>query len=204
MATDVYTLRITYQGLESKIWRDLEISGNEYLDRLGYAVLATFDTMAYHLFQFDLKGEQFQLPHDEFTDEDLDMGAFRLRQLKLSVGDTFSMEYDFGTPQTFAFTVTGIRPLEKGKGKAYPRIVAGAGWGILDDVYVDELADLINQIERNGKTDEDIYYKNRPLPWNFHPYNMKIDNCLLKHHIEMIEEGYAPFWDEFYVDDDDE
>ena len=51
MATQVYTFHITYEGLEDKIWRKVAVSSNYQLNKLGYVVLATFDTMAYHLFE---------------------------------------------------------------------------------------------------------------------------------------------------------
>ena len=52
MATKVYTFHITYEGLEEKIWRKVEVSSNYRLNQLGYMVLAAFDTLAYHLFEF--------------------------------------------------------------------------------------------------------------------------------------------------------
>ncbi len=196
MATDIYTLHVAYAGLEDRIWRDIDVSGNYPLNYLGYAVLATFDTMAYHLFEFNIYDVEHQIPHEEFTEDDFDMAQFKLRDFQFKVGDTFTMDYDFGTTQTFLFTITAIRPLEKGKGRAYPKIVAGEGYGIIDDVYVDDLAELISQIDKNGKTDEQLYYKERRFPWDFRPYDMELDNALLKGEIELIEEGYAPFWDE--------
>ncbi len=199
MITNIYKLHIEYEGLERKIWRDMEVSGNYLLNRLGYAVLATFDTMAYHLFDFTINGEKYILPSEEFDEEnDFDMAWFKLYQFKFNVGDRFTMDYDYGTTQTFIFTVTEIRPLEKGKGKAYPKITAGEGCGIIDDMASDELAELISQIEQNGKTDEEWYYQDRPFPWDFRSYNMKTDNALLKGEIDMIENGYDPFWEEYY------
>ena len=47
---DVYTIMVTYEGCENRIWRELQISSNALLSQLGYTVLAAFDTMAYHLF----------------------------------------------------------------------------------------------------------------------------------------------------------
>ncbi len=52
MSIKVYTFQISYEGLEDKIWRKAEVSSNARLDQLGYTVLASFDTMAYHLFEF--------------------------------------------------------------------------------------------------------------------------------------------------------
>ncbi len=62
----------------------------------------------------------------------------------------------------------------------------------------DELSELIMQIEKNGKTDEEIYYNDRTFPWDFRPYNMKDDNILLKGRIDLIEDGYYPFWEKYY------
>ncbi len=199
MTTNIYKLHIEYEGLEKKIWRDMEVSSNYFLNRLGYAVLATFDTMAYHLFDFTINGKKYILPSEEFDEEnDFDMAWFKLYQFKFNVGDRFTMDYDYGTTQTFIFTVTEIRPLEKGGGRAYPKIIAGEGCGIIDDMASDELAELISQIEKNGKTDEEWYYQDRPFPWDFRPYDIKTDNALLKGEIDRIEDGYYPFWEEYY------
>lgn len=46
----VITLKITYADCDNRIWREAQISDNSYLNKLGYMVLATFDTLAYHLF----------------------------------------------------------------------------------------------------------------------------------------------------------
>ena len=45
MATNVYTFHVTYEGLEDKIWRDIEVSSNYRLAQLGYAVLAAFGAL---------------------------------------------------------------------------------------------------------------------------------------------------------------
>lgn len=51
MATQVYTFKITYADCDNRIWRTAAVSSNYTLAELGYMVLATFDTMAYHLFE---------------------------------------------------------------------------------------------------------------------------------------------------------
>ena len=72
----------------------------------------------------------------------------------------------------------------------------GAGCGIIDDMPSWYLAELIEQIDRNGKTDEPIYYQERTAPWDYRTFNLKIINYLLKYYIDKYEAGYAPFWGE--------
>ena len=122
------------------------------------------------------------------------MADFRLHQLGLKLGDRIRMEYDFGTTQTFWLELTGIEDMKRGWGRRYPYVLDGAGRGIIDYVSVEDLAKLIEQIDHNGKTDEPIYYQERMMPWDYRWFDLDCMNGLLKGEIELIEEGYAPFW----------
>ena len=194
MATKVYTFHITYEGLEEKIWRKVEVSSNYRLDQLGYMVLAAFDTMAYHLFEFYYDDDRFEIPNEDATFEQIDMADFKLHQLKLKLGDRIRMEYDFGTTQTFWLELVEIADMKRGWGRRYPYVLDGAGRGIIDDMSCAELSELVAQIDRNGKTDEPIYYQERMMPWDYRWFDLDCMNSLLKGEIELIEEGYAPFW----------
>ena len=194
MATKVYTFHITYEGLEEKIWRKVEVSSNYRLDQLGYLVLAAFDTMAYHLFELYYDDGRFEIPNEDAPFEQIDMADFKLHQLKLKLGDRIRMEYDFGTTQTFWLELVEIADMKRGCGRRYPYILDGAGRGIIDDMSREELSELVAQIDRNGKTDEPIYYQERMMPWDYRWFDLDCMNSLLKGEIELIEEGYAPFW----------
>lgn len=194
MATKVYTFHITYEGLEEKIWRKVEVSSNYRLDQLGYMVLAAFDTLAYHLFEFYYDDDRFEIPNEDAPFEQIDMADFKLHQLKLKLGDRIRMEYDFGTTQTFWLELVEIADMKRGWGRRYPYVLDGAGRGIIDDMSCEELSELVAQIDRNGKTDEPIYYQERMMPWDYRWFNLDCMNSLLKGEIELIEEGYAPFW----------
>lgn len=194
MATKVYTFHITYEGLENHIWRKIAVSSNCRLDQLGYAVLAAFDTMAYHLFEFCYKDERFEIPNEDALDEQIDMAAFKLQQLELKIGSRIRMDYDFGTTQTFWIELIDIKDMLRGQGRKYPYIIDGAGCGIIDDMSADELYELIKQIDTEGKTNEPIYYNERRVPWDYRHFDLECTNALLKGEIEMIEDGYAPFW----------
>ena len=194
MATKVYTFHITYEGLEEKLWRKVEVSFNYRLDQLGYMVLAAFDTMAYHLFELYYDDDRFEIPNEDATFEQVDMADFKLHQLKLKLGDRIRMDYDFGTTQTFWLELIEIADMKRGWGRRYPYVLDGAGLGIIDDMSCEELSELVVQIDRNGKTDEPIYYQERMMPWDYRWFDLGCMNSLLKGEIELIEEGYAPFW----------
>ena len=195
MATKVYTFHITYEGLEEKIWRKVEVSSNYRLDQLGYMVLAAFDTLAYHLFEFYYDDDRFEIPNEDAPFEQIDMADFKLHQLKLKLGDRIRMEYDFGTTQTFWLELVEIADMKRGWGRRYPYVLDGAGRGIIDDMSCAELSELVAQIGRNGKTDDPIYYQERMMPWDYRWFDLDCMNGLLKGEIELIEEGYAPFWE---------
>ena len=194
MATKVYTFHITYEGLEEKIWRKVEVSSNYRLDQLGYMVLAAFDTLAYHLFEFYYDDDRFEIPNEDAPFEQIDMANFKLHQLDLKLDDRIRMDYDFGTTQTFWLELIEIADMKRGWGRRYPYVLDGAGRGIIDDMSCEELSELVAQIDRNGKTDEPIYYQERMMPWDYRWFDLDCMNSLLKGEIELIEEGYAPFW----------
>ncbi len=197
MTAQVYTFLITYEGLEDKIWRKAQVSSNYWLNDLGYMVLAAFDTLAYHLFEFEFNGRSYQLPEDGLEPEDgLDLFCFKLYQLKMKPGDRIRMIYDFGCDQVFWLELLSVEPMGKGQGTRYPRLADGAGCGILDDVPVDETRKLVAQIDQNGCTDEPIYYRERTFPWDYRRFDLKITNKLLKGEIELIADGYEEDFDD--------
>ncbi len=145
--TNVYTLIFKYIGCEDKIWREAQISSNAHLCDLGYMILATFDTMAYHLFNISYIGVTFELTSDEKKiPKDKCVFFVKLSELNLQIGDKMTMIYDFGCDQEFEIEVTDIQPMCRGQGRAYPKIIAGEGRGIIDDMSADDLAELIQQI----------------------------------------------------------
>lgn len=191
---DIYTFRVVYEGCENRIWRELQISSNAPLSKLGYTVLATFDTMAYHLFSISYDGDSYELP-DEDTEISENECLFRVKlsDLDLHIGSKMEMVYDFGCEQEFSMEVTDVQPMKRGAGRAYPKITAGAGLGIIDDMPSDELLALIQDIDKNGSSS--FYYEaKRPeIVWDYRKYDMELDNLLLKGEIEEIADGYSAF-----------
>ena len=191
---NIYTIKVIYDGCEDRIWRELQISSNAPLSHLGYTVLATFDTMAYHLFSISHDGDSYELP-----DEDMEilenecLFCVKLSDLELQVGSRLEMIYDFGCEQVFSMEVTDIQPMKKGAGRAYPKITAGAGCGIIDDMPADELLAVMKDTDKNGSS-QFCYEAKRPeVVWDYRQYDIQLDNLLLKGEIERIADGYSAF-----------
>ena len=158
-------------------------------------ILATFDTMAYHLFNITYKGVTYELPSDEEEiPEDKCVFFVKLSELNLKIGDKLTMIYDFGCEQEFEIEVTDIQPMGRGQGRSYPKIIIGEGRGIIDDMSADDLAELIQQIDKTGSSGiqyagDGIIFDNMP-DWDYRNYSIEFDNCLLKGTIARIAEGY--------------
>lgn len=206
MATQLYSFKITYTGCEDKIWRIAAVSSNYTLAKLGYLVLASFETMAYHLFEMKYENTTYFLKEEEYEDmpcranETFDLlGGAKIGKLGLRKGDVIEMTYDMGCCQEFEITLLEICDMPKGSGRVYPIIFDGAGRGIVDDMPSDELAEAIEKIDRDGHSE--IYYSNTGSidapEWDYRDYSIEFDNTLLKGTIELIRDGYEQYMDEY-------
>lgn len=202
MAVQIYTFKITYADCDNKIWRIAAVSSNYTLAKLGYMILASFDTMAYHLFEMKFKGTTYFLTEEDFEDlpnydnERYDLfGVHKIGTLGLNVGDTIQMTYDLGCCQVFNIELLEINDMLKGHGTSYPKILDGAGRGIVDDMPAFELLEAIRKTDENGHSE--IYYSsscsdNAP-EWDYRNYRVDWDNTLLKGIIDRIRDGYENY-----------
>lgn len=78
MAVQVYTFKVTYKHCEGKIWRIFDVSSNSDLALLGYMILASFDTMAYHLFSIECNNTIYETAIENYGEYPL------LQETKLS------------------------------------------------------------------------------------------------------------------------
>ncbi len=202
MAVQIYTFKITYADCDNKIWRIAAISSNYTLAKLGYMILASFDTMAYHLFEMKFKGTTYFLTDEDFEDlpnydnERYDLlGAYKIGMLGLNVGDTIEMTYDLGCCQVFDIELMEIADMPRGHGTAYPKILDGAGRGIVDDMSASELLEAIRKTDEDGHSE--IYYSsdgfNDVPEWDYRNYRVDWDNALLKGIIDRIRDGYENY-----------
>jgi hypothetical protein len=101
---DVYKFKVKLSELENAIWRDIEITSVSSIAKLGYVILAAFESTASHLFNIRFDGKRYEIifAEDDFGDEPvIDPIRTKLSALKLNVGDKLSMEYDYGSGWEF-------------------------------------------------------------------------------------------------------
>lgn len=193
MKAQIYRFKITYDEYEDIINRTVDVSSNYLLSRLGYLVLASFDTLAYHLFEMSYRDKRYEitLEDDEFAEDALDPRDVTLKQMELEVGSVIRMDYDYGCDQRFTLELVDILEMEKGTSTKYPMIVDGAGKGILDDVSPYEFGKIVNKIKKSGKsTHTYIAPSGEREPWDYREFDLNEANRTLKRDIADIEMGF--------------
>lgn len=107
----------------------------------------------------------------------------KLSTLGMEIGESIKMIYDFGCEQRFDIKLTGIEPMPKGHGRAYPKILAGEGRSIVDDMPAYELLEIIKKIDAGESSG--IYYSRHGISsqykvpeWDYRGYDLSLDNLL--------------------------
>lgn len=193
MKANVYKFLIGYKDYEEKIWREVEVSGNYPLSKLAYLVLASFDTLANHLFFIEHNGNHYEIDFDDdfYDEESIDPTTVKLNNMGLEIGSVMEMVYDYGCEQEFVITLKEISDMEKGTSLKYPRIVAGQGKGILDNMFSDEFGEVIKQIDEKNKSEQMYLSPTGEYElWDYRDFNIDEMNRTLKSDIEAIQNGF--------------
>lgn len=193
--TKILTFRVGIDGLEDKIWRKIEITDRRTVADLAYTILATFDSLAYHLYNIKYKNYIFDcwICAEENPDyEDLTNATIiKLKDLELEENDIMEMEYDYGSTTTFKITYLESRDATGYEGYLYPNIVDGAGRGMLDDMCDFELKEIVDDIDKKGYSEHYVtpgYEKYEK--YDYRKFNIKTNNKKLKGLILEIKNGY--------------
>lgn len=201
--TNVLSFRVEVEGLESKIWRKIEITDRRTVAELAYTILASFDSLAYHLYNIRHNNIRYDcmIGVEEFYGKEEWVGATscKLSDIDFSLNKKMRMEYDYGSTYYFNIEFLDSVPLRKGMGTHYPYVIDGAGRGIIDDVSCWELEEIVNDIDKKGYSDHDFTpgYE-RPIKYDYRNYDIKLDNSLLKGEIFYIKCNYEGIEVEYY------
>lgn len=188
----VLKFKVGINGLEDKIWREIEITDRRTFADLAYTILVTFDSLAYHLYNIKYKDYTFDCFGCTEVDADSrDATITKLSILGLETNDELEMEYDYGSTTTFKITYLGERNMTEFEGYLYPNIVDGAGRGMLDDMCDFELKEIVEDTDRKGYSDYYVtpgYEKHEK--YDYRKFNLKENNKKLKGLVLEIKNGY--------------
>ena len=190
----VLTFKVGIEGLEDKIWRCIEITDRRTVADLAYTILATFDSLAYHLYDIKHGNDRYDCmiaPLDLREYNFKDAVRTKLSDVDFENNNKMIMEYDFGSTTTFIITFLESRNIEKNNGNHYPYIVDGAGRGMIDDMCDFELKEVVEDIDKKGYSDHFFTpgYE-RKIKYDYRYFNIKNNNALLKGEILDIKNGY--------------
>ena len=120
-----YTLKVYPAGMSRTVYRVIQISGEETLDRLCSVIISSFDFIDEHLYEFCMDNRMYS---DCSFQSDPEYGEpstkIALDRLHLEKGQNFSLHYDFGDDWMFTIHVQKIEEEEKG---AVPTVLKAKG-----------------------------------------------------------------------------
>lgn len=173
--TKIYKFMVYINGLEDKIYREIEIPSSRKVSDLAYSILASFDSLAYHLYNLNIDNVQYDcginldMTLDYFknlTSDELSLYhnnviikeacKTNLEDVDFHVNKTFEMQYDMGSTTTFIIKFVEKKELVRYTHNKYPLITSGAGAGMLDDISDEELLDVVNKTDKLGYSE--FYY----------------------------------------------
>ena len=120
-----YLMKVYPAGSGREVYRNIEICGEESLDRLCGIILDAFDFTDEHLYEFCMDNRMYSKnayqsdPEGEEPSTDI-----TLDEIGLCKGQKFSLHYDFGDDWMFTITVSKISETEE---RFEPRIVKAKG-----------------------------------------------------------------------------
>lgn len=194
---DVYKFKVRLCELENVMWRDIEITSVSSVAKLGYAVLAAFESTASHLFSIRFDGKRYEIvfEEDDFDDEPaIDPIRTKLSALKLIVGDKLSMEYDYGAGWEFEIELLSITEMKRGAGTHYPYVTDGKGNGIIEDTSPYELAEMVEKTDKDGTLPQITdMYSGKEASWDYRKFDLEYCNVFFKDNVWKIQNAYEEF-----------
>lgn len=198
-----YTLKVYPQGHSRKTYRVIEISGNDTLDRLCEVILAAFDFIHEHMYEFSMTGKLFS--DDNYSCDPDYKGQpstdTKLDKLGLQKGQRFILHYDFGDDWIFEIQVQDIHDEktrviahvteEKGSVEQYPDY---DDWEDDDDDYDEEPDEAISARKENKKY-MDMFLKDLKASG--------VSDKTIQNHMDNVDfylTDYLPFTDEECTD----
>lgn len=102
------------------------------------------------------------------------------------------MTCDFGCEHRFTLELVDISPMLRGHVRAYPKILDGAGRGIIEDIPASEFLEIMKKIDQ-GQSSGLVYPEDCNCEWDWRRYDITGDNILLRVYMEEMREAYEDY-----------
>ncbi|WP_125760420.1 plasmid pRiA4b ORF-3 family protein [Companilactobacillus hulinensis] len=183
----VYKFKVKLRDFENTIWRDIEVSANSTMAKLSYAVLAAFEAEGSHMFDINYNGVSYSImfPGMDYPYGTKEARKTKLTSLKMEIGDTATLTYDYGSSWTFNLELIEISEMKRGSGNHYPYVTDGAGRGIIENIFPSDLEKIIQDTDTTGKIPEINEH-----PWDYRNFSLEYHQSLLKGKIYILEMNY--------------
>lgn len=193
--TKVLIFQVKVELLEDKIWRTIEITDRSTVADLAYTIIVTFQALGDHLYEIRHNGKIYDsfIAIEDYHGKEKLINATKtqLNNLNLKTNDKLIMNYDTGSTITFNLTYLGSKSFEKGSGMHYPYITDGAGLGIINDYTNFELKEMVDDIDRKGKSNyQYLSMFSTPKDYDYRNFDLKKNNLHLKRFYRKIKRGY--------------
>lgn len=132
-----YEVRVKLRGFKPSTWRRFYISGDISIENFEVAILTMFNADMGHLYDLYSKStdQHFERQNNlDDMDDDYREHSFDSLKNKLSIfkkGDKAILSYDYGDGWEFDVDIKNISDT---KAPEFPQVVAGKGYGIIDDI----------------------------------------------------------------------
>ncbi|MCK4908779.1 MAG: plasmid pRiA4b ORF-3 family protein [Planctomycetes bacterium] len=112
----VYQIKVSLEGSKPAIWRRFQVSGDDTLSRLHYALQIIMGWKNSHLHQFIIDGKYYGIPDPEgdLSRETIDENTVQIKDVIQTEKTKFIYEYDFGDSWKHILLVEKTLPAEKG------------------------------------------------------------------------------------------
>ncbi|MDR3321471.1 MAG: plasmid pRiA4b ORF-3 family protein [Synergistaceae bacterium] len=144
----IYQFYAELDDFTPKIWRRFQVPGNVTFARLGYITMTLFEMTASHLFALEMPLEypggeciwHYEIPFEDGQDLEesdslklKDATKCKLCRVTSSAGTHFNFNYDFGDNWWVSMVLEAVFKDETLQGAELPRVIEGAGVGIVED-----------------------------------------------------------------------
>lgn len=180
------------KGLESKIWRKIEIDCNDTLADLVYFILSSFNLYANEFFTVTNDKDRYDSANIIFDNDQYKSAmGIMLKDINFNIFKKFTLEYNYQTKIEFIINYIDCINISKDD---CPMVLDGAGNGAIDDVSSYELKQIVDETDTLGYSNYStpiiIDDKEEEEIFDYRCFELDSNNFISKINLNSIKDEY--------------